>query len=302
MNYRQLQAFNAFMQYGSVSKAAQQLNISQPAVSRLLTALEQRAGFRLFDRKRNSLAATDEARVFHKTVIRSFISLQEIENQAKAIANKQVGSINIVSQPIYVSTYLLDVVADFKKRHPNVEITLHDAGLDGVLEKVGSRACDLGIGITLNMDEYGVQVSQLAKCRAACLLPINHPLQDQAVVKIEQLKNEKFVELSVGSPLRMRTDSLFQVVGVQRDITAQARTMRTVTDLVERGVGIAIVDPFVRLLLDPKKSVLKPLQPNIEWGVAIFSPSGYQLNELEQTFVKLLRRHIRILDKDANIS
>jgi len=58
----------------------------------------------------------------------------------------------------------------------------------------------------------------------------------------------------------------------------------------------------VRLLLDPKKSVLKPLQPNIEWGVAIFSPSGYQLNELEQTFVKLLRRHIRILDKDANIS
>ncbi len=297
MNHRQLEAFNTFMLQGSVTKAAKILGVSQPAISRLLNSLEKEVSFRMFDRKRNFLAATEEARTFHKVVVRSFNGIKEIESQAEAIANKQVGSINIVAQPICVSTYLVDVVAKFKILHPNIEIILHDEGVEGVLEKVSNRSCDLGIGITLNLDSQDVDVTNIFKCRAVCLLPFDHALKNEKTICAEQIKTEQFVELSIGSPLRMRTDNLFYTTGILRNITAQARTVHTVYQLVERGVGIAIVDPFVRLLMNKDKTLLKLFEPVIEWDLALLTPAGIPLNEIERAFVRLLKKHLREVDK-----
>jgi len=296
MNYRQLEAFKTFIIQGTVTKAAEKLQVSQSSVSRLLISLENEVDFRMFDRKRNQLVATKEGRVFYKTVIRSFIGMKEIESQAKAIADKQVGTINIVAQPLYFNTYLLDVIAKFKQQHPNVGITLHEEGVEGILEKVSNRSSDFGIGVTLNMETFGINVTQLSRCRAACLLPINHHLKDEEVLTLEKLSGEKFVELHLGSPLRVRVDNLFYSSGIHRNIVAQTETLSTVCGLVERGVGLAIIDPFVSLLMDDKKSIIKPLEVAIEWDVAIFSPSDHRLNEIEQAFIELLKEHLLTLN------
>ncbi len=298
MNLRELESFNAFMTYGSVTKAAQAMNISQPMVSRLLNNFEKSVGFELFNRKRNQLTATSEAQQFHATVLRSLNAFREVETQARAIANDQLGSIRIAAQPIYVDTYLLDVIAKFKRAHPKVSVSITDTGLEGMLDMISTRECDLGIGITLDLQDPNVLVTPLAQSRAVCLMPKGHRLAAFETIDIDLLRGEDFVELSIGSPLRTKIDYIFQIAGWPRKIAVEGRTVRTVSRLVERNVGIAVTDPFAALLVDGKKVVARTLTPTIEWDVALFTATR-DLSAVEKSFLAFLRAELPNLRKSG---
>jgi len=298
MNLRELESFNAFMTYGSVTKAAQAMNISQPMVSRLLNNFEKSVGFELFNRKRNQLTATSEAQQFHATVLRSLNAFREVETQARAIANDQLGSIRIAAQPIYVDTYLLDVIAKFKRAHPKVSVSITDTGLEGMLDMISTRECDLGIGITLDLQDPNVLVTPLAQSRAVCLMPKGHRLAAFETIDIDLLRGEDFVELSIGSPLRTKIDYIFQIAGWPRKIAVEGRTVRTVSRLVERNVGIAVTDPFAALLVDGKKVVARTLTPTIEWDVALFTATR-ELSAVEKSFLAFLRAELPNLRKSG---
>jgi len=298
MNLRELESFNAFMIHGSVTKAARAMNVSQPMVSRLLANLEKSVGFSLFARKRNQLVATAEARRFHTSVLRGLNGFRELEVQARAIADQQLGGIRIAAQPIYVDTYLIDVVAKFKRARPNVSVSIVDTGLEGLLEQVATRQCDLGIGITLDLHDRDVAMTPLAQCRAVCLMPRDHRLAGFETIDIDLLRGERFVELSIGSPLRIKIDYIFHIAGWLRDIAVEARAIHTVSRLVERNVGIAIVDPFAVLLIDERKVVARPLTPMIEWDVTAFH-ADRELSSVECVFLSFLRDEIPVLRRSG---
>ena len=98
------------------------------------------------------------------------------------------------------------------------------------------------------------------------------------------------------SPLRTKIDYIFQIAGWPRKIAVEARTIRTISRLVERNVGIAVIDPFATLLVDEEKVVARPLTPAIEWDVALFRSSG-ELSAVERSFLSFLRAELPDLRK-----
>ncbi|MEC9244041.1 MAG: LysR substrate-binding domain-containing protein [Pseudomonadota bacterium] len=302
MNLKQLEAFDAFMSHGSATRAAAALKISQPMVSRLLGQLEETIGFPLFVRKRNQLMPTHEAILFHANVSRSLTTFQELEREARAIANRQVGRIVVAAQPIYVDTFLLDVVARFKETHPDVAVKIVDTGLEELLRMFNEGSCDLGVGITLDASPYGARLIPLGACEARCLIPRGHRLAGRDVVRLEDLRREVFVELAIGSPLRTRVDYMMQTAGAQRRIAAEARTLRAVHGLVRRGVGIAIVDPFSILLPSGDDVIERPLEPSIPWEMAIFHHEDRPLSRIENAFIETIRAEIGELREEGVLS
>ncbi len=302
MNLKQLEAFDAFMSHGSATRAAAALKISQPMVSRLLGQLEETIGFPLFVRKRNQLMPTHEAILFHTNVSRSLTAFQELVREARAIANRQVGRIVVAAQPIYVDTFLLDVVARFKQTHPDVAVKIVDTGLEELLRMFNEGSCDLGVGITLDASPYGASLINLGACEARCLIPKGHRLAGRDVVQIEDLRREVFVELAIGSPLRTRVDYMMQTAGAQRQIAAEARTLRAVHGLVRRGVGIAIVDPFSSLLPSGDDVIERPLKPSIPWEMAIFHHEDRPLSRIENAFIDTIRAEIGMLREQGVLS
>lgn len=300
MNLKQLEAFDAFMSHGSATRAAAALKISQPMVSRLLGQLEETVSFPLFVRKRNQLVPTHEAMLFHATVSRSLTAFQELEREARAIANRQVGRIVVAAQPIYVDTFLLDVVARFKEIHPDVAVKIVDTGLEELLRMFNEGSCDIGVGITLDASPYGASLIPLGACEARCVMPKQHRLaKATGPIRVDDLRREVFVELAVGSPLRTRVDFMMQTIGAQRKIAAEARTLRAVHALVRRGVGIAIVDPFTSLLGASDEVVERPLSPSISWEMAIFHHDDRPLSRIELAFIETMRAEIGLLRERA---
>lgn len=289
---RELEAFDAFMRLGSVQAAGEILGLGQPAVSRLLSAFEERVGFALFLRKRNRLAPTPEAFQYHQTVQRALAAMRDITEEAAAIANQQLGHLVIAAQPVFCDTFLLDAVAAFRRSHPGVSIRLVDVGMEEMMRMIAERSCDLALGITLEAESFGATARTLARCEARCILPVDHPLVQPGTVPLPRLLSESFVDLAPGSPLRTRVDYLMQTIGVQRNITAEMRNLRGVVKLVEMGLGVAIVDPVACRLLDPARVVDRPLLPSISWDIAQFTPRDRPLSAVGQAFSDMIASEI----------
>ena len=289
---RELEAFDAFMRLGSVQTAGEFLGLGQPAVSRLLSALEEHVGFPLFLRKRNRLAPTPEAFQYHMTVQRALAAMRDIEEEAAAIANKQLGHLVIAAQPVFCDTFLLDAIAVFRRSHPGVSIRLVDVGMEEMMRMIAERSCDLALGITLEAESFGATARTLARCEARCILPVDHPLNQPGEIPLPRLRRESFVDLAPGSPLRTRVDYLMQTIDVQRNITAEMRNLRGVVKLVEMGLGLAIVDPVACRLLDPAQVVDRPLLPSIAWDIAQFTPRDRPLSAVGQAFSDVIATEI----------
>lgn len=292
---KELEAFDAFMRLGSVQAAGDLLGSSQPAISRLLSAHEDQVGFDLFLRKRNRLTPTPEAFQYHQTVRRALAALRDAEEEAAAISNKQLGHLVIAAQPVFCDTFLLDAIRIFSQSHPRVSVRLVDVGLEEMMRMLSERSCDMAFGITLDAESFGATATTLARCEARCILPLDHPLNEPGDMPLPRLRHEAFVDLAPGSPLRTRVDFLMQTINVRRNIVAEMRNQRAVIKLVEMGMGVAIVDPIVRCLLDPDKVADRPILPTIGWEIAKFVPRDRQLSAVGHAFSDVVSQQIGIL-------
>ncbi|GHC30980.1 LysR family transcriptional regulator [Aidingimonas halophila] len=292
MKFREIEAFDAFMKHGTTQAAAETLAISQSMVSRLLSGLEEDLGFTLFKRKKNQLAPTEEAFIYHASVQRLMASIRDTQKDAEAISNNQLGNVVVAAQPIFCDTFLLDVIKRFKERHPNVGVRVIDAGLQELLKMIDNNTCDLALGITLEADTYGASVTRLGRCAARCIMHRDHPLARETEVPIASLQNQTFVELMADSPLRARVDYIMQTIDIKRNITAELRNMRGVCALVDRGLGIAVIDPIAELLLQGTAVVSKPLDPTIEWEIALLTSKNRPLSNVANAFSNEIHREI----------
>lgn len=282
MKLRELEAFDAYMKYGTMKAASEEIGVSQPMISRLLTTLEGKLGFALFEKKRNQLKPTPEAHLYHASVMRLISQVRETTQDAVAIANNQLGNIVIASQPTFVDTFLLDAIRSFHEMHPDVGIRVLDVGMRELLRTIDKHYCDVALGITLEAGNYSARVRPLARCEARCIMHCDHPLSKEERISKEMLFNENFIDLMPDSPLRKRIDELIQTESHNRKTVAEMGTMRGVCALVDRGMGVAIVDPFAELLLEGTSVVSKKLVPRIEWELVFLTPDGVPVSRISE--------------------
>jgi DNA-binding transcriptional LysR family regulator len=295
MKFKEIEAFDAFMRHGTTKAAADALGISQSMVSRMLVGLEDKLGFSLFKRKRNQIEPTAEAFVYHASVLRLMSSIRDTQKDAEAIANNQVGNVVVAAQPIFCDTFLLDVIQRFKESHPNVGVRLVDAGIQELLKMIDNNTCDVALGITLEVEAYGASINSLARCEARCIMHRDHEFSNESAIPITSLKNQKFVELMADSPLRARVDYIMQTIDIKRNISAELRHMRGVCALVDRGLGIAIIDPIAELLLPGTAVISKPIDPAIEWEIALMKSKHRPLSMVAEAFCEEIYSEIEKL-------
>lgn len=259
---RQVEAFRAIVTLGSMSKAAEMLGISQPAVSRLMADFQEAVGFRLFKRKRNSAEPTPDARQLFEQVEKLFYGLEELSDQISAIKNLYTGRIVISATSSYATGMLPDIIADFKKEHANIAIALNIQSQDQIMDWVASGRADVGF-TTQPVANTEIGTSQLASRPAQCIFPAGHPLGKKQELHPSDLANLPFVSFPRGASLRFQVDRVFDRLGVERQLYVEATSHHAVCALVAAGLGVALVNPFspIRGYDVPLES--RPISPSV---------------------------------------
>lgn len=288
MNLRQLEAFSAVMRAGTVSQAASDMHLSQPAVSKLLGDLEHAIGFQLFVRSRGSaLSATPEAELFHQEVERSIVGVASLKQIAQDIKNLSTGTVRIAALPALAVSFLPAVVKRFQERHPGVSVQIQTRSSSTVRQWVARQQFDFGLA-TPARDIQGLRSSTFLKCAGVCVLPPGHRLASLQTVGPRDLAGEPFISLALEDPTRRRVDRVFEDAGVDRELLVETQYAMTICALVLEGVGCSILNPVTAATFAAHGLVLRPFTPRIMFEYSLITPKPRPASQASLNFIQTM--------------
>lgn len=292
MNFRQLEIYQALMIGGSASRAAELLNITQPAVSRAISELEYRVGFALFDRVKGRLIATPEGELFFRDVSNAFTGLDTLRASAARIRDFGSGSLRIASLAALGSTLVPRAVRKFRETNPQVSITLQILSSSAVRDHVVNQKFDIGLAAD-EVDLSGVDHSVFQSVRAVCVMPPDHPYANRDVIRAEDLHNMSFIALAPEDRARARMTETFESVGARPHIVVETPASLTVCALALEGVGLGLVNPAAADGFEKRGLIIKPYEPAVYFRAYILFRPDAQRARLVREFVTALNGALR---------
>jgi DNA-binding transcriptional LysR family regulator len=289
MFIRQLEAFRAIMLAGTVSGGAALLGVSQPAVSRLIARLESELNLTLFDRAHGRLTPTSEAHMLHEQVERTFVSVDQIREVAAAIGSAQVGHLYVAAIPAVGLGFLPAAIEEFGKKHPQVTITAEINMTARVEESVAAQRVDLGIG-AFPFRRTGLESEIFCRAPEYLVMPEGHALSARGYIRPTDLEDAPFISLTRDAVGRHVIDRVFERFGVTRRLVAETQANALICELVRRGLGVALVDPFTAADYAGRGVVAVPFRPRIEFRLGILYPKHRPLSRVAKVFLAILRR------------
>lgn len=291
MNIRALRAFRAVVTEGSVIGAARAMNLSQPAVSRLLALLEAELRLTLFHRVRRRLVLTDEGRAFQREAGRILANLDEIPRIADEIRASRVKRLRVVSMPRAALGLVCPAVARLARDHPDVEISLDLRTRRDLEMWIGGKEYDVGFG-NVPVIHRSVRSLPLVRARLEALLPAGHPLARRDRLTADDLAAENVIAQFPGLLLRQQMDEVLHASERQLSYRLLTSSSQMANHLVANGAGVTIIDRLSVATLDPKAVVLRPIEPERWVSFGVILPKEDEAEPLTELMIDSLRREI----------
>lgn len=239
LRIRQLEALMAVTVNGSVTAAASDLGVSQPAVSRLLSDLEKSLGFQLFDRREGRLVPTQEVRYLQPSVERVLELMRQISDVSQDITQRKAGHIRVACLPGFATSHLPDVVAGFLSDRPGVTMTIEPDRPERILEWMIGEQYDFGI--TDGFNGHPAVESTHIDIRTVCVFPAGHALKDLSTVTPADIADQKIIHTRRDSDFFARLSRAFQNSNVELNSHIEVRQFTAACELVVKGVGVSVV-------------------------------------------------------------
>jgi DNA-binding transcriptional LysR family regulator len=289
MRIRQLECFRTLMIHGTMTRAAELLSISQPAISSTIANLEHETGLKLFVRKGGRLQPTPEARLFFVEAERALEAVEKTNRIAKEIRTGKRGHLAIAAYASISINLLPRLMAEFAKERPGLELKIITRNSQSVRELMTTQQFDLAIA-ELPLD-YPTSNMEVISYECQCMVPIGHPLAELDVITPADLDGVPFVSLFKGDPIYQQLAMAFSAYGSSWNVVAETEFFSTACALVCSGMGIGIVDPVVSLPFTGNL-VLKPFSPAIKYEIALLLPTQEEPSQLAREFAHYLRQHL----------
>jgi len=284
MKLSQLNAFKAIVECQTVTAAAERLNLSQPAVSRLLSGLEQRLGFNLFIRKGNRLVLSDEGQAFYLEVAKVFDAVTGLDHAAESIRSSHFGSLNIAAMPLLSNAYLPRILATFLKNAPRMKVGFKTYRSEEVIRRIQSQTTDIGFAF---VDEYlaGVKAQKI-ECECVCLIPADSPLAKRSVIDIYDITDQMLIRHEKDA-IQRRIDALLRRYNLSTVEQIEVSLASSAAALVREGIGIAITDPFTaHMESEHPQVVMRPLVFSLPFEFDIIYPALKPIHRHAEQFIE----------------
>lgn len=285
--YHQLQAFTAVMQLGSVSRASESLLLTQPAVTKLLRALEDETGLGLFDRRRRRLVPTHEARRFEQEVIRLFAAARQVDRLASNMRGAGLGELRVAAMPSLGISFVPRLLARFARQSEGLRVAMTVASSLEVHELVQSGQVDLGFANAISAGS-AIEAAPPIPLHGVLVLPPRHRLARRRAVELGELEGEPQVSLGRQYRLRDLVDEMFERHGVAPVLVAETQSAAAACEMVAEGLGFTIVDAVTAQRYAGRATAVA-LRPRIDFPVQVLAPPERPMSVLAAQFLAMVQ-------------
>ncbi len=288
LSLRQLEVIRAILQYGTLTEAGRVLNVSQPAVSRILQHAEGLLGVSLFHRKGGRLTPTSEVRSLAPDIEKVFINFDYVQRAAHDLTRLQRGRIRIATIPSVAITLAASSIAGFAENRPEISILVQTLFNQEVVDSVADRQVDFGIAF-LPPEHEGVVREEICRTKMVAVMSGNHSCAKKNSISIHDLQDVPLISFSRMLPIGQLIDEQFQNAGIARRITVEVSVSFVACAMAQNGAGVALVDRLaVQNNTFPGMRVL-PFEPTIEIPVYLLLPRGETPSILAKALIQKIK-------------
>ena len=285
-----LRAFCQVARLGSISRAAEALFLSQPAVTLQLQALERELGVRLLERSGRRLTPTREGDLLYAMARPLVEGLDGLAASFREqVRGLDAGELNVAAGSSTILYLLPGIVEAFRERHPDVRLSLHNVTGASGLDLLRSDGVDLAVGSMLDVPA-DLSYSPVYRFEPMLIMPLDHPLAGKRDLRLEDLSPYGLIL----PPKRLTTyrlvDLVFQQNRVPYTVALEVGGWEVIKQYVAMGLGISIVTAICLTEADRQRLATRSLArwfPSRSYGIVM--RKGKFLSPQARAFVELIQ-------------
>lgn len=275
---------------GSMTAAAAELGISQPAISRLLSDLGKEFDFQLFDKRDGRLVPSQEVRLLEPDIRRVIELMRQISSVSSDITKRKAGHIRIACLPGFATSHLPEVVADFLRDRPGISMTIEPDRPERILEWMITEQYDFGITDGFfghpAVERFDVAV------RTVCIFPEGHALAGTTSIRPSDLAAEKFIHPRKDSVFYQEIERCFRDDQAEMRSYIEVRQFTAACELVCKGAGVSIVSELDAVNYVGRGLDFRPFQPEVPHGLSLVRPIHKTPSLITLEFIEHFRRSL----------
>jgi len=294
INPQQLRYLLAISRAGSFVKAAETLNISQPALSISISRLEDVVGAKLLERGRHGAQLTNAGRHLIRHAQSVEMVLQTAREEMQLFDHGVTGPFTVGGTPLGTASIIPDVIAQLCREYPQVNIRVIEGVDEELIARLLRHELDVAIsnlGLTTNPSE--IEAIPLFKARAVAVVRPGHEYAQRSMLTLEDLVTQVCVLPPKGGAFRLQIEALFTTHGLPFPTNViEAAPFGVLKEVVRRSSGVTILsDQIVRSELLSGALIAIPLNAQIaERTFGLQMLKGRELGALAHRFVEIATR------------
>lgn len=287
---KQLKAFVAVSECRSFADACEVMHLSQPALSMAIKNLEQTVGGKLLIRTTRSLSLSPEGQAFLPVAKRLLADWDMAFIDLHNLFSKQRGKLAIAAMPSFAATRLPEVLAEFNRHYPKINVLIDDVVAELVNERVLAGRAE--IGITFKPEDLsGLHFRPLFKDKFVAACPRHHPLASRKQITWKQITQHPLLLLQQPSSIRVMIEKTLRENHLEASIEMEAHQLATLGKMVSSGLGVSIVPTLCTEPMEAQGAICRPLAyPAIHREVGIIHRQGTPLSTAAQAMVDSLHQ------------
>jgi DNA-binding transcriptional LysR family regulator len=287
LNLRQIEAFKAVMENGTVSRAAEMINISQPAMSKLIAHLEADTSLKLFDRVKGRLAPTEHAMRLYEEVERIFAGVRQVENAVDAIRREEQGRLLIGVMPALSGSFIQRATTAFLRERRGLFCSVQSLNSEWIIDRLVDRKIDIGL-VSSRVDNPYVTLEPLMEHALVCIMPLDHPLAVNSLIEPHDLEQVPFVSFNPDTYSGHGVRKMFEDYNVSAQTVLIANVAPTLCEFVAAGFGVSLVHPLMVSGFEDRVAV-RPFEPEIPFHFQLCRSADSRNAKLIDAFANDLR-------------
>lgn len=250
----QLRYFVAVAEQRHFTRAARDLGVAQPSVSKQIRLLEEELGSTLFHRMRGNLALTPAGETLLPWARRILADLAAARDEVQELTELRRGRLSIGATPSVTTAVLPEALASFRAAYPGVGLRLHEAGSRDLVRELKSGTLDLAL-VILPVRDPALTTVPLLREELVVAVPHGHPLAGREAMPLSALRDVPLVMFREGYDLRATTLAACIQAGFEARLAVEGGEMDGVLRFAAAGLGVAVVPSMVVQRAGPLRPV-----------------------------------------------
>ena len=297
MNLKHLSYFVDISKCESFTKAADDIYVSQSALSKSVKSLEQELNVTLIDRTSKSFNLTEEGKILYEEGEKLLRYIDESQDEIIEKIHWSSRRLRIGIPPVISTAYFSHLLYRFIKQYPNIKLEISEVGANIVQNQVDSGSIDVGVVILPIFNAENYQIIPAMSSDTALIVNKDHPLANRDEVSFKELENEDFLILDSTYMLHDRIIRNCEIAGFYPHITTESSQWDFLAEMVAYNQGISILPvPIMKRFSSSEKiKMIRLKEPELPWNIGMIFKKDKLITEQMKVFIQF------VLDNKDNV-